>query len=72
MDIVVDNITKKYGVQRAVDQVSFEVKTGEILNVESQQALVNALFACKETKRSPFNKLVYVTITGTEIDNKFI
>jgi len=31
MDIVVDNITKKYGVQRAVDKVSFEVKTGEIL-----------------------------------------
>ena len=31
MDIVVNNITKKYGVQRAVDKVSFEVKTGEIL-----------------------------------------
>ncbi|WP_297792515.1 DNA mismatch repair endonuclease MutL [uncultured Eudoraea sp.] len=51
---------------------SLAVKTGEILNFESQQALVNALFACKETKRSPFNKLVYITITGTEIDNKFI
>ena len=31
MDIVVDNITKKYGLQRAVDNVSFDVKTGEIL-----------------------------------------
>jgi ABC-2 type transport system ATP-binding protein len=31
MDIIVDNITKRYGVQKAVDQVSFEVKTGEIL-----------------------------------------
>ena len=31
MDIVVDNITKMYGAQRAVDEVSFEVKTGEIL-----------------------------------------
>lgn len=31
MDIVVKNLTKKYGPQRAVDNISFEVKTGEIL-----------------------------------------
>ncbi len=31
MSIVVENITKKYGTQRAVDNISFEVKTGEIL-----------------------------------------
>lgn len=31
MDIVVENITKRYGMQRAVDNVSFTVKTGEIL-----------------------------------------
>ncbi|MCG8698392.1 MAG: ABC transporter ATP-binding protein, partial [Bacteroidales bacterium] len=31
MDIVVENITKRYGVQKAVDNVSFTVKTGEIL-----------------------------------------
>lgn len=31
MDIVVDNITKNYGLQKAVNQVSFTVKTGEIL-----------------------------------------
>lgn len=31
MSIVVENITKKYGSQRAVDNISFEVKTGEIL-----------------------------------------
>ena len=31
MDIVVDNITKKYGPQKAVDSVSFTVKTGEVL-----------------------------------------
>jgi len=31
MDIVVENIVKKYGTQRAVDNVSFKVKTGEIL-----------------------------------------
>ncbi|MCF8240698.1 MAG: ATP-binding cassette domain-containing protein [Melioribacteraceae bacterium] len=31
MNIVVENLTKKYGPQRAVDNISFEVKTGEIL-----------------------------------------
>jgi ABC-2 type transport system ATP-binding protein len=31
MDIIVENITKKYGLQKAVDNVSFKVKTGEIV-----------------------------------------
>jgi ABC-2 type transport system ATP-binding protein len=31
MDIVVENLTKKYGAQRAVDNISFRVNTGEIL-----------------------------------------
>lgn len=31
MSIVVSNLTKKFGTQRAVDNISFEVKTGEIL-----------------------------------------
>jgi len=48
------------------------VKTGEVLNNTSQQALVNDLFACKETRVSPFNKPVFVTITENDIDKKFI
>ncbi|MBP7496657.1 MAG: ATP-binding cassette domain-containing protein, partial [Bacteroidales bacterium] len=31
MDIIVENFTKKYGVQRAVDNISFTVRTGEVL-----------------------------------------
>ena len=31
MDIVVDKITKSYGTQKAVDNISFTVKTGEVL-----------------------------------------
>jgi ABC-2 type transport system ATP-binding protein len=31
MDIIVENITKRYGTQKAIDNVSFKVKTGEIL-----------------------------------------
>jgi ABC-2 type transport system ATP-binding protein len=31
MDILVENLTKVYGTQRAVDNISFRVKTGEVL-----------------------------------------
>ena len=31
MDIIIKNLTKKYGNQRAVDDISFTVKTGEVL-----------------------------------------
>lgn len=31
MDILVENLTKIYGTQRAVDNISFRVKTGEVL-----------------------------------------
>lgn len=31
MDIVVENLTKRYGPQKAVDNITFRVKTGEIL-----------------------------------------
>ena len=31
MDIKIENLTKKFGGQRAVDNISFEVKTGEIV-----------------------------------------
>lgn len=31
MDIVLEGITKKYGTQKAVDNISFHVKTGEVL-----------------------------------------
>jgi ABC-2 type transport system ATP-binding protein len=31
MDIVIENLTKRYGVQKAVDNISLKVATGEIL-----------------------------------------
>ncbi|PJB55939.1 MAG: gliding motility-associated ABC transporter ATP-binding subunit GldA, partial [Bacteroidetes bacterium CG_4_9_14_3_um_filter_41_19] len=31
MDIVVENLVKSYGLQRAVDHISFRVRTGEVL-----------------------------------------
>ncbi len=51
---------------------TLSVKTGEVLNRQSQLALVNDLFACTESMTSPFNKPVYITITENDIDKKFI
>ncbi|MFY0628165.1 MAG: ATP-binding cassette domain-containing protein [Reichenbachiella sp.] len=31
MSIVIENLTKKYGVQKAVNNISFEIKTGEVV-----------------------------------------
>jgi ABC-2 type transport system ATP-binding protein len=31
VDIILENLTKKYGYQKAVDNISFHVKTGEVL-----------------------------------------
>jgi DNA mismatch repair protein MutL len=47
------------------------VKTGAILDPVSQMALVNDLFACKESMLSPFNKSIYITLSENDIDNKF-
>ena len=71
MEVSENNFTQSEVLSKALCK-SLAVKTGEILDGESQQALVNALFACKETNRSPFNKLIHITITEREIDNKFI
>lgn len=51
---------------------TLSVKTGEVLNRQSQVALVNDLFACKEALTSPFNKPIYIMITEKDIDKKFI
>jgi len=50
---------------------TLSVKTGDKLDQDSQLALVNDLFACKETTVSPFNKRIYITITENDIANKF-
>ncbi len=51
---------------------SLAVKAGEPLAQESQMALVNDLFNCKEPMLSPFKKMTYITISEGEIDKKFM
>jgi len=50
---------------------SLAVKTGDVLDNDSQLALVNDLFACKESRVSPFNKPTYVMLTEQDIEKKF-
>ncbi|MBT8279980.1 MAG: DNA mismatch repair endonuclease MutL [Muriicola sp.] len=50
---------------------SISVKSGDQLDSLSQLALVNDLFACKESMLSPFNKPIFITLTENEIDKKF-
>lgn len=50
---------------------SLALKSGQSLNTDEQAALVNDLFACKEPKLSPSQKIVYVIIGANEIENKF-
>tara|TARA_B100001093_G_scaffold167860_2_gene160525 strand:- start:983 stop:2779 length:1797 start_codon:yes stop_codon:yes gene_type:complete len=50
---------------------SLSIKNGTILAVKEQQYIINALFACKESLISPFNKKTYVKIEYIQIDNMF-
>ena len=47
------------------------VRTGDVLDQESQLTLVNNLFACKEPTLSPFQKITYTIISEGDIDKKF-
>jgi DNA mismatch repair protein MutL len=47
------------------------IKTGDVLDQESQLALVNNLFACKEPSLSPFQKVTYTIVSEGDIDKKF-
>ena len=71
MEISADSFSQSDMLAKTLSK-TLSVKTGEFLDDRSQLALVNDLFACKETTLSPFNKPTYVTITENDIDRKFI
>ncbi|ALM07506.1 DNA mismatch repair protein MutL [Sediminicola sp. YIK13] len=70
-DVAGDNFSQTDILSKTLCK-TLAVKTGEVLDKNSQLALVNDLFACKESKVSPFNKTIYITITENDIDKKFI
>ncbi|OYQ37987.1 DNA mismatch repair protein MutL [Flavobacterium cyanobacteriorum] len=50
---------------------SLAVKTGTLLTDKEQEAMVNALFACKEPDVSPFNKPTFITVSVEDLDKRF-
>ncbi|MBJ6366958.1 DNA mismatch repair endonuclease MutL [Snuella sedimenti] len=51
---------------------SLAIKTGQSLEKEEQEHLVNKLFACKEPNVSPSNRMTFITMSVDELDKKFI
>jgi DNA mismatch repair protein MutL len=51
---------------------SLAIKTGQSLQKDEQEHLVNKLFACKEPNVSPTNRSTFITMTVDELDKKFI
>ena len=49
---------------------SLSIKSGKDLSILEQQALVDDLFACKETLLSPFDHQIFVTLDKEELENK--
>ncbi|PQV46874.1 DNA mismatch repair protein MutL [Jejuia pallidilutea] len=51
---------------------SLAIKTGQSLQKDEQEHIVNKLFACKEPNVSPTNRVTFITVGVDELDKKFI
>ena len=51
---------------------SLAIKTGQSLNAEEQEHLLNSLFACKEPAVSPNHKTTFITLGVDDIEKKFM
>ncbi|MDP3442795.1 MAG: ATP-binding cassette domain-containing protein, partial [Ignavibacteria bacterium] len=61
MDIIVENLTKLYGTQRAVDDISFRVETGEVLGfLGPNGAGKSTTMRCISTYLTPSSGNIYV------------
>ena len=49
---------------------SLSIKGNLTLSVQEQQALVNDLFACKDTLICPFNRKIFITLDKEELEKK--
>ena len=47
------------------------IKSGQKLNLDEQEYIVNLLFSCKEPNLSPDNKQIFITLNKNDIENKF-
>ena len=49
---------------------SLSINVNVILSVQEQQALMDDLFACKDTFISPFNRKIFITLDKEQLENK--
>ena len=47
------------------------IKSGQKLNLDEQEYIVNHLFSCKEPNLSPDNKQIFITLSKNDIEKKF-
>ena len=58
-----DHMSKKLAKKLAI-------RSGDYLEKEELQVLLNKFFDCKETQLSPFNKPIFISLEKTEIEQK--
>jgi DNA mismatch repair protein MutL len=49
---------------------SLSIKGNSNLNILEQQALIDDLFACKDTLTSPFNRKIFINLDKEELEKK--
>ncbi|MEP3967962.1 MAG: DNA mismatch repair endonuclease MutL, partial [Nonlabens sp.] len=50
---------------------SMSIKTGEVLNSEAMENLVDELFACKEPEVTSSGKKIFINLSGDSLNSKF-
>lgn len=50
---------------------SMAIKTGELLNLEQMEQLVDELFACKDSEMTPQQQKVFINLSGDSLNQKF-
>lgn len=65
-----DAFSKNHYLALAMSR-SMSVKSGETLNKEAMEHMINQLFSCEEPTMTPSGKKVFVKITGDNLNSKF-
>ena len=51
--------------------VTMSIKTGEALNSQAMENLVDELFACKEPEVTASGKKIFINLSGDSLHSKF-
>jgi DNA mismatch repair protein MutL len=65
-----DTFSKKHHLALAMSH-SMSVKSGETLQKDAMEHMINQLFSCEEPSLTPSGKKVFIKITGDNLNSKF-